>query len=102
MLVAEGLMRSMVEFVGTADDTQSTTYPALVATRSAGQLRTGDVIRTPDGAPAEVLCEPLTAHHGWSPFDEFELLVLVRLRELSPGSKSAYVRWRRDEPIELL
>jgi hypothetical protein len=73
-----------------------------VATRPAALLRKGDVVRTPDGTPAEITREPLTMHSGWSLFDQFEVLVLVGLRPLLQDAKPENVRWRPDQPIDLL
>jgi hypothetical protein len=71
-------------------------------TRQAAMLCAGDRVRTPEGDEVEVLRDPLTMHRGWSLFDDFELLVLVRVRGLAPDAEPEDVRWRPDQPIEVL
>jgi hypothetical protein len=56
----------------------------------AFELTAGDVIRYAEGI-GRVTRGPETLHRGWSLFDEFQLLVGVRVEPLEQGTSGGYL-----------
>jgi hypothetical protein len=66
---------------------------------SASELAPGDVV-IEDGVPLVVEEEPLTMHRGLGMFDEFELLIGVRVRALAAPAR-AFLTRRPEERVRV-
>lgn len=62
-------------------------------------LAIGDVVETEHG-PFRIVSEPVTVHRGWSPFDDFELMIGAQVRGLKDQSPRFHA-WPLDERLRV-